>query len=256
METIYSYRIIVKVDKSNPEFNLDLYKIGGVPLYEVIHKRLEDYMSSNPAKATTVDPVNNVYTDVDKLEDVIYLLRENLFPPDQDESIDLTTLDEIDLIVVTAIQEAIPTKEGLPQPPIYTTFISFNDSNSYGGVGKKKIYTLKRRVETPSETYVPDTTPFRRRGLVKIQGEEQYREVGQIIGKDLVGNPTTVSSNNQTHVSASETDEQIENSIAVSIWYFKNKTTGNINTFENRSKIPKEKYTSEYERLKIILGLV
>jgi predicted chitinase len=107
-----------------------------------------------------------------------------------------------------------------------------------------------------TETYTPDTTPYRRRGLVKIQGEEQYREVGQILGKDLVGNPTTVSSNNQTHVSASETDEQVENSISVSIWYFKNKTSGNINTFENRSKIPKEKYTSEYERLKIILGLV
>ena len=104
------------------------------------------------------------------------------------------------------------------------------------------------------EEYLPDTTPFRRRGLVKIQGEEQYREVGQIIGKDLVGNPTTVASDNQTHVSASETDDQVENSIAVSIWYFKNKTTQNFDTFENKSGIPSDNYKNEYQRIKSIVG--
>jgi uncharacterized protein (UPF0297 family) len=150
-------------------------------------------------------------------------------------------------------------KDGLPIPMTYEITSENNpvvNTWSSGDGGWKIVIKVNNTPNEPKESYLPDTTPFRRRGLVKIQGEEQYREVSQIIGKDLSANPTTVSSDNQTHVSASETDEQVENSIAVSVWYFKNKTTGNINTFENRSKIPKEKYTSEYERLKIILGLV
>lgn len=105
-----------------------------------------------------------------------------------------------------------------------------------------------------SESYVPDTTQFKKRGLIKIQGQEEYRAAGQIIGKDLVANPTSIASDNQTHLNGSETDEQVENSIAVSIWYFKNKTTGDLNTLELLSKIPRETYITEYKRILQFLG--
>jgi hypothetical protein len=248
MDTIYSYRIIVKVDQPNPDFNLDLYELDGEVLTDAIHQRIESFMSTNSNRATSVNTVETKYIGDDKLEDIVYFFEENLFPPDQD----LTALDEIDTVVENAIKAANPTKEGLPKPPIYIWTGSV-DVNPYGGNGRKIIYTIKKQPTVP-DSYVPDTTAYKRRGLVKIQGEEQYREVGQIIGKDLVGNPTTVASNNQTHVSASETDEQVENSIAVSIWYFKNKTTQNFDTFENKSSIPSTNYKNEYQRIKSIIG--
>ena len=248
MADVYSYRIIIKAEKSNPNFNLDLYSINNEVLGIVLFNRLETFMSTNPNRADLRNPFDEIGYESDEMNFVCYFSRQKLSTDNQN------TLDEVDLIVVTAIQEAIPTEEGLPQPPIYTTFISFNDSNSYGGGGKKKIYTFKRQITTQSESYIPDTTQFKKRGLVKIQGEEDYRAAGQIIGKDLQTNPESVSSDNQTHVNGSETDEQVENSIAVSVWYFKNKTTGDINTLELKSKIPKEKYTNEYQRIKGILG--
>ena len=249
MSTIYSYRIIVKVDQPNPDFNLDLYELDGEVLTDAIHQRLEDFMSTNPNRATSVNTVETIYIGDDRLEDVIYLLQENLFPPDQD----LTTLDEIDIVVENALKAANPTKEGLPKPPIYR-WDPGSDINPYGGGAQKRTYTLKRQLPPPPESYVPDTTSYKRRGLVKIQGEEQYRSAGQIIGKDFVGNPTSISSDNQTHINGVETDEQVENSIAVSIMYFKNKTTGDINTFEVTRKLPKQNYINEYQRIKGILG--
>jgi hypothetical protein len=177
----------------------------------------------------------------------------------------LTTIEENIKKLISKLEPAASwdssresLKSGLPIPPTYS-FESNDDPTVnyyYKGDGGWRISVILDNfpLTVPPETYVPDTTPFRRRGLVKIQGEEQYREVGQIIGKDLVGNPTTVASDNQTHVSASETDEQVENSITVSIWYFKNKTTQNFDTFENKSGIPSDNYKNEYQRIKGILG--
>ena len=248
MVDIYSYRIVIKAEQSNSKFNLDLYSINNEPFGIILYDRLDAFMSTNTNRADSINPFEEIENDSETINFVCYFSSQKLSTDDQN------TLDEVDLIVVTAIQEAIPTKEGLPQPPIYTTFINLNDTNSYGGVGKKKIYTFKNQVTTQPETYIPDTTQFKKRGLVKIQGEEDYRSAGQIIGKDLQTNPESVSSDNQTHVNGSETDEQVENSIAVSVWYFKNKTTGDINTLELKSKIPKSNYTSEYQRIKGILG--
>jgi len=248
MATIYSYRIIVKADQPNPDFNLDLYELDGKVLSEAIHLRIESFMATNPNRATTMNPVNNVYTDSDKLEDIVYFFEENLFPPDQD----ITTIDELDTVVENAIKAANPTKEGLPKPPLYV-WTGAVDVNPYGANGRRIIYTIKKQPTVP-DSYVPDTTAYKRRGLVKIQGEEQYKKAGESIGKNLLANPASVASNNETHTKAVETDEQVENSIAVSIWYFKNQTTGNLNTIEYTSKIPKATYLSEYDRIKSILG--
>jgi len=248
MATIYSYRIIVKVDQPNPDFNLDLYELNGEVLSEAIHLRIESFMATNPNRATTINPVNNVYTDSDKLEDIVYFFEENLFPPDQD----LTDIDEIDTVVENAIKAANPTKEGLPKPPIYTWTGSV-DVNPYGGNGRKIIYTIKKQPTVP-EAYTADTTPYKRRGLVKIQGEEEYNLAGQVLAKNLKDNPTSVSSSNEMHTKSIDSDEQVENSIAVSIWYFKNKTTQNLDTIEYKSKIPKSTYITEYNRIKGILG--
>jgi hypothetical protein len=177
-----------------------------------------------------------------------YFFEENLFPPDQD----LTDIDEIETVVKNAIKAANPTKEGLPKPPLFTSTWS-TDVNPYGGNGRRIIYTIKKQPTVP-DSYVPDTTAYKRRGLVKIQGEEQYKKAGESIGKNLLENPASVASNNETHTKAVETDEQVENSIAVSIWYFKNQTTGDLNTIEYTSKIPKATYLSEYDRIKSILG--
>jgi hypothetical protein len=148
-------------------------------------------------------------------------------------------------------------KDGLPVPMTFE-FESVDDPIQnvfYKGDGGWRIGVKVNNIALdPTESYIPDTSAFRRRGLVKIQGSEEYRAAGQVIGKDLVGNAETVASNNQTHINGSETDEQVENSIAVSVWYFKNKTSGNVNSLELRSKIPKDKYVSEYQRIKGILG--
>jgi len=148
-------------------------------------------------------------------------------------------------------------KNKLPLPLVYI-FVSKNAptyNTWYLGDGGWSIQVDIENVSPePKNEYIPDTTPFKRRGLVKIRGQEEYRAAGQIIGKDLQANPETVASDNQTHVNGSETDEQVENSIAVSVWYFKNKTTGDVNTIEVKSKLPKSNYTNEYQRIKGIIG--
>lgn len=148
-------------------------------------------------------------------------------------------------------------KSGLPKPMTFE-FESIDDpvqNTWFKGDGGWRIVVKVNNVDLdPGESYVPDTTPFKRRGLVKIQGQEDYRAAGQIIGKDLTANPSSVASDNQTHVNGVDNDEQVENSIAVSIWYFKNKTTGDVNTVELKSKLPKSNYVNEYQRIKGIMG--
>ena len=144
------------------------------------------------------------------------------------------------------------TRQGLPQPPIFAWRAEL-DSNPYGGEGRKITFTLQKQTQT-TESYTADTTPYKRRGLVKIQGQAEYSSAGQVLGKDFTTKTDVVASDNLTHTRGADTPEQIENSIAVSIWYFKNKTTGNLDTIEYKSKIPKNIYTDEYNRIKSILG--
>lgn len=148
-------------------------------------------------------------------------------------------------------------KSGLPIPMTFE-FESLDDpvqNTYYKGDGGWRIVVRVNNVDLdPGQSYIPDTTQFKRRGLVKIQGQEDYRAVGQIIGKDLIANPASVASDNQSHVNGVDNDEQVENSIAVSLWYFKNKTTGDVNTIEIKSKIPKSNYINEYQRIKGIIG--
>jgi hypothetical protein len=248
MATIYSYRIIVKLEAYSPEFNLDLYQIDGETLQDALEKKLQDYMSANPNRATTVNSTDTQIISDSRLEVIAYYFREGLNPIGDE----LGGFGNIDDLMKDSIKSARTTKQGLPQPPIFTWRAEL-DSNPYGGEGKKITFTLQKQIQT-TETYVADTTAYKRRGLVKIQGQAEYSSAGQVLGKNFLTNTNVVSSDNLTHTRGADTPEQIENSIAVSIWYFKNKTTGNLDTIEYKSKIPKNIYTDEYNRIKSILG--
>jgi hypothetical protein len=261
LEKVYYYRVVLKASDNFDDYLIDKYQVYGKELWKGLAELLKDYMKTYPARANWSE---GFYLASARYYEVYFSMSKLERPGEAPGTGNINSrLDDIDNLIENSLTNSVSsyTERVIPKPPkfkmVRTSGSSFEDtSNIYfesGGASEITI-TFSGDDPAPKESYIVDTTPYRKRGLVKIQGEEQYREVGQIIGKDLVGNPTTVASDNQTHVSASETDEQVENSIAVSIWYFKNKTTQNFDTFENKSSIPSSNYKNEYQRIKGILG--
>lgn len=255
---VYYYRVVLKAGPNFEDYLIDKYELRGVELWKGLAETLEIYMTTYAARRTYGNGTSAGFYRNSARYYSIYLDMGKL----GDRTLD-SRLDDIDNEIKDSIARSISSydRTPIPKPPLIeikrTAGSTYEDTNdiSYQSAGASEVtITFNGIPIKPEESYIADTTPFRKRGLVKIQGADQYKEAGQVLGKDLTTNPTTVASDNQTHLNASETDEQVENSIAVSIWYFKNKTTGNINTIELKSKIPKDKYVEEYQRIKSILG--
>jgi predicted chitinase len=76
------------------------------------------------------------------------------------------------------------------------------------------------------------------RGLIKILGKNKYSSVGQLLNKDFVNNPNLMAADNKTHISASDTYEQLNNCIEVSLIYWqKISTWGNLNDYTDKMDI-------------------
>jgi len=76
------------------------------------------------------------------------------------------------------------------------------------------------------------------RGLIKILGKNKYTTAGQLMNKDFVNNPNLVAADNKTHILGSDTVEQLNNCIEVSlIYYLKLSTWGNLNDYADKMDI-------------------
>jgi len=76
------------------------------------------------------------------------------------------------------------------------------------------------------------------RGLIKILGKNQYGSAGQYLNQDFINNPLLVSADNKTHISGSDTTQQLNNCILVSIiYYLKISTWGNLNDYADKLDI-------------------
>jgi hypothetical protein len=78
------------------------------------------------------------------------------------------------------------------------------------------------------------------RGLIKILGKNKYTTLSQLLNRDFVNTPTLMAADNKTHISGSDTEEQLKNCIEVSIiYYLKLSTWGNLNDYADKMDITK-----------------
>lgn len=83
-----------------------------------------------------------------------------------------------------------------------------------------------------------DGSKFIGRGLIKILGKNQYNLASQYLSQDFINNPSLVAADNKTHLAASDTDEQLQNCILVSIIYWlKISSFGDLNLFADKLDI-------------------
>ena len=92
-----------------------------------------------------------------------------------------------------------------------------------------------------------DGVTYKGRGLIQIIGKNMYKKIGEIIGKDIVTNPTIVSADNKTHLVAGDTFDQSNNSALVSAAYWlKGSSWGDLNNYADKMDITKTIDTSSY----------
>jgi hypothetical protein len=98
-----------------------------------------------------------------------------------------------------------------------SNFLSFvNIESNYLNFVTEDVNWTKYAVTNGS----PLTTDleYKGRGLSMIFGEDQYKLTGQFLGKDFLSNPTIITSDNATHLTGSDTDEQVINSILIAVF--------------------------------------
>jgi hypothetical protein len=90
---------------------------------------------------------------------------------------------------------------------------------------------------------------YKGRGLSMIFGEDQYKLTGQFLGKDFLTNPTIITSDNATHLTGSDTDEQVINSILIAVFKW-TKVFSSSFPLDRPDKNQKSKdYITEFNRL-------
>jgi predicted chitinase len=89
-------------------------------------------------------------------------------------------------------------------------------------------------------TNTGDGSKFKGRGLIQLTGRKNYKETGKFLNRDYLSDPMVVSADNNTHRRASDTSEQIENTILTAIRYWlKGSSWGNLNTYADLMDIKK-----------------
>lgn len=85
-----------------------------------------------------------------------------------------------------------------------------------------------------------DGPRFKGRGLIQLTGRSNYRATGKFLNKDFIGNPQSVSAENDVHRKGAGTAEQVENSILTSIrFWLKGSAWGNLNEYADKIDIKK-----------------
>ena len=90
---------------------------------------------------------------------------------------------------------------------------------------------------------------YRGRGLSMIFGEDQYKITGQFLGKDFLENPSIITSDNATHLTGSDTDEQVMNSILIAIFKWINVFSSSFPLDRPDKKQKSTNYIAEFNRL-------
>jgi hypothetical protein len=90
---------------------------------------------------------------------------------------------------------------------------------------------------------------YKGRGLSMIFGEDQYKIVGQFLGKDFLTNPTIITSDNATHITGSDTDEQVMNSILIAVFKWTKVFSSSFPLDRPDKKQKSTDYISEFNRL-------
>ena len=77
-----------------------------------------------------------------------------------------------------------------------------------------------------------DGPTYKGRSFIQLTGKANYKKAGDFLNKDFVNNPDTVAADNATHIKASDTTDQLANSVLVSIRYWlKGSSWGNLNNY-------------------------
>ena len=129
-----------------------------------------------------------------------------------------------------------------------SNFLSFvNIESNYLNFVTEDVNWAKYAVENGD----PLTTDleYKGRGLSMIFGEDQYKLTGQFLGKDFLTNPTIITSDNATHLTGSDTDEQVINSILIAIFKWINVFSSSFPLDRPDKKQKSTNYISEFNRL-------
>ena len=129
-----------------------------------------------------------------------------------------------------------------------SNFLSFvNIESNYLNFVTEDVNWAKYAVENGD----PLTTDleYKGRGLSMIFGEDQYKLTGQFLGKDFLTNPIIITSDNSTHLTGSDTDEQVINSILIAIFKWINVFSSSFPLDRPDKKQKSTNYISEFNRL-------
>lgn len=92
-----------------------------------------------------------------------------------------------------------------------------------------------------------DGPTYKGRGILQITGKNNYKSAGQFLNKDFITYPNTVAADNKTHITGSDTSDQLSNSILVSIRYWlKGSSWGNLNSYADNMDVKKPIDTGVY----------
>lgn len=94
-----------------------------------------------------------------------------------------------------------------------------------------------------------DGPKYKGRGLIQITGKSNYKAAGQFLNKDFVNNPDSVAAENNTHIKAADSTEQLDNSALVSVRYWiAGSDWGNLNSFADNMDLKKPIDTGIYSQ--------
>lgn len=83
-----------------------------------------------------------------------------------------------------------------------------------------------------------DGPTYKGRGLIQLTGKKNYKTAGNYLNQDFINFPDTVAADNKTHIAASATETQLNNSALVSIIYWlKISSWGNLNNYADSLNI-------------------
>lgn len=86
-----------------------------------------------------------------------------------------------------------------------------------------------------------DGPKYKGRGLIQVTGRNNYKKAGQYLKKDFINDPESVAAENKVHLAGGASDEQKQNAVQSSIWYWlRGSAWGNLNKYADQMDINKQ----------------